>query len=500
MKRATWLLICIALLVTGLFVTPACAYSDYSDYPLYMVESYQPNGYCYLYDQPSDVYGNNLGRYDNGSLVRLINMDYGKHYAYVYTADRKLGYMHDYVLTPYEETVNREKYKVLSMDPCGYCYMYDRPSNDDWESQNLSDEIKNGDIVEMDEWYAGNGYAKVYYPKLKKYGYIRQEQLVEENQFGLGWEEYKVFSMDPSGYCYLYDHPSNSDYDSNNLGRYENGASVKVIRWNAGNGFAWVYANKKYGFIRQNQLIEKDRYQKATTNRERYAVYSTNPSGYCYMYDHPSNSDYDSNNLGRLENGEIVEMVDWYASRNGFAQVYSAKYGKYGYIRQDQLIEEARYREVMTNREKYVIYSTNPSGYCYMYDHPSNSDYDSVNLGQFNNGEVVEMVDWYAGNGFAQVYSPKTRMYGYIRQDQLVMEDNYPPVQEFAVVNSAQPRGYCYQYDQPSDIYGQNMGRHENGEYIIIINWDADTTYALVQCCNNNQIGYIRKTCLTRLQ
>ena len=64
-------------------------------------------------------------------------------------------------------------------------------------------------------------------------------------------------------------------------------------------------------------------------------------------------------------------------------------------------------------------------------------------------------------------------------------------------MDSYEPYGYCYLYDRPSSTYGNNLGRHNNGELIYVLDWYADDNYAKVECANNGKIGYIRKACLT---
>ena len=57
------------------------------------------------------------------------------------------------------------------------------------------------------------------------------------------------------GYVYLYSNPSSDDWNSQNLGRYNNGASVVVLNWNAGNGFAFVKTmDNKAGYMDKSSL------------------------------------------------------------------------------------------------------------------------------------------------------------------------------------------------------------------------------------------------------
>ena len=70
----------------------------------YVVESTSPYGYAYLYSAASDRdhLSSNLGRYDNGALVYVVNYYGGQdgkyNYCYVRTVDGRVGYMHDYAL------------------------------------------------------------------------------------------------------------------------------------------------------------------------------------------------------------------------------------------------------------------------------------------------------------------------------------------------------------------------------------------------------------------
>ncbi|MCI5565918.1 MAG: hypothetical protein MR400_09570 [Clostridiales bacterium] len=221
-----------------------------NNYPLYVVESYSPNGYCYLYDQASDVYGRNLGRYNNGATVRVIDYYGGNGYCYVYTSDGKLGYIHDYVLTPYNGTLNRDRYRVYSTNPAGYCYLYDQPS--DIKGRNLG-RYDNGAYFEMIDWYADDTYAQVRAESTGKYGYVRKTCLVRADSYKPAQAYAYVDSTSPNGYCYLYDQPS--DIYGNNLGRYNNGAVVMIIDWNADTTYAKVETSKgKIGYIRKTCL------------------------------------------------------------------------------------------------------------------------------------------------------------------------------------------------------------------------------------------------------
>ncbi len=221
-------------------------------------------------------------------------------------------------------------------------------------------------------------------------------------------------------------------------------------------------------------------------NYPQYVVESFSPNGYCYQYDQPSS--VTGQNLGRHNNGEVVKVIDWYATDDYCLAVCSN--GKIGYIRKNQLTP----RYSAEDRNLFRIFSIQPNGYCYMYDQPSSVT--GQNLGRYNNGDYVEMIDFYADDNYAKVRGVTTGTYGFIRKDCLVYEDDYKPVQFYVYVNSTDPYGYCYQYDQPSSITGNNLGRHDNGERVGVIDWYAHEEYALVECANG-KLGYIRKGCLS---
>ena len=135
-------------------------------------------------------------------------------------------------------------------------------------------------------------------------------------------------------------------------------------------------------------------------NEGWYIVDSTEPKGYCYMYSKPSSMDDKSRNLGRYDNGEIIFVMDYDAGREGRDQYayVQALDGKTGYIRVTCL--KRYYGTVETTADKtgwYVVSSTEPKGYCYLYSNPSSMDDKSRNLGRYDNGEWIYVLDYYAG-------------------------------------------------------------------------------------------------------
>ena len=141
------------------------------------------------------------------------------------------------------------------------------------------------------------------------------------------------------------------------------------------------------------------------------------------------------------------------------------------------------------------MYSTTPNGYCYLYDTPSSSK--GVNLGRYDNGSLVAILDWYADKNYAKVYTQDNQT-GYIRKTSLVfscMEVIIPPGSEVLYVGNT-PKGYCYLYDQPSSVNGRNLGRYNDGSAITVLDYNADKTYAYVQTADGS-VGYIRKAYMT---
>lgn len=160
MKRIVSLL--IALMLLGGIALPLSARAESSGW--YQVDSSSPSGYCYLYSAASDRDGKsrNLGRYNNGELVYV--MDYyggqdGKfNYCRVLTQDGKEGYMHDYALTRYYGNAWSDQavgwYMVWSSNPSGYCYLYSAACDRDGESRNLG-RYNNGELVYVLDYYGG---------------------------------------------------------------------------------------------------------------------------------------------------------------------------------------------------------------------------------------------------------------------------------------------------------------------------------------------------------
>jgi hypothetical protein len=214
----------------------------------YVVASTKPNGYCYLYDQPSSVNGRNLGRYDNGAQIEVLDWDADTTYAYVSASDGKVGYMRKASLTPVGPCSVYEIRYVYSTNPNGYCYLYDQPSS--VNGTNLG-QYNNGAEIAILDWDADENYAKVYTAD-NQTGYIRKECLTPVYPPSL--ETYYVGGT-PKGYCYMYDQPSS--VNGRNLGRYNDGSVIYMLDYNADGTYAYVQApDGSVGYIRKAYLTE----------------------------------------------------------------------------------------------------------------------------------------------------------------------------------------------------------------------------------------------------
>ena len=70
----------------------------------------------------------------------------------------------------------------------------------------------------------------------------------------------------------------------------------------------------------------------------------------------------------------------------------------------------------------YVVHSDSPKGYCYLYSQPSTQDGVSRNLGRYDNGEYVYVLEYYGGNGLV-CYASKAfcckQIYRIVREEGL---------------------------------------------------------------------------------
>lgn len=215
-----------------------------------IVASMKPNGYCYLYDKPSSSQGENLGRYDNGAWIDILDWNADTNFAYVMTCDSKVGYMRKSSMISIEQCY--DLCYVNSMDPYGYCYLYDMTSS--VNGRNLG-RYDNGSPVAVLDWYEDKNFAKVYTID-NQVGYIRKTSLTfcPPDDPGTNGTDVYYVSGTPKGYCYLYDRPSSSS-SSRNLGRYNDGSAITVLDYNADKTYAYVQTSDgSVGYIRKAYL------------------------------------------------------------------------------------------------------------------------------------------------------------------------------------------------------------------------------------------------------
>lgn len=179
MKAIKKVILTVLVIVALLSICSAVTAASYNDtsLPLYVVESYSPNGYCYLYSQASSS-SSNQGDHQNGEYVRMIQQS-GDWY-YVVCSNGKEGYIKASCLTPAAETVLRDVYRVYSTSPNGYCYLYDKAGSTD--SRNLG-QYNNGEYLVIVNWNADPNYAAVMSPATNKYGYVRKNCIIPANEY-----------------------------------------------------------------------------------------------------------------------------------------------------------------------------------------------------------------------------------------------------------------------------------------------------------------------------
>ena len=227
----------------------------------YYVDSVYPENhtYSYIYDQPSDMKGKNLGRVDDGESVYVYYLSYSGNWTYAYckyttnTGRTIKGYVHfENLTTDYRPTDGWYCIDSITPSNCNYSYIYDQPS--DINGDNLG-RVDDGECVYF-YYVSDNGkWAYCAYEDVGRTikGYIHYENLVpggsppdfdgeEEDPWVSGW--YYVDSIYPENhtYSYIYDQPS--DINGNNLGRVNDGESVYV--YSLSYTGKWAYAYCKY--------------------------------------------------------------------------------------------------------------------------------------------------------------------------------------------------------------------------------------------------------------
>ena len=129
----------------------------------------------------------------------------------------------------------------------------------------------------------------------------------------------------------------------------------------------------------------------------------------------------------------------------------------------------------------YLVDSTSPDGYCYLYSAPSDRSAKSYNKGRHDNGELVYVLDYSGGQDGRYSYCHVRTMdgeTGYMHDYALtrytgISAEARADGEGWYTVSSTSPNGYCYLYSAPSDRdeKGCNLGRHDNGERVYVLDY-----------------------------
>lgn len=158
----------------------------------------------------------------------------------------------------------------------------------------------------------------------------------------------------------------------------------------------------------------------------------------------------------------------------------------------------------------YVVDSASPYGYTYLYSAASDRDEISYNLGKYPNGRVVYVLNYYGGQDGKYNYcyvQTQSGERGYMHDYSLKRTNtcNWSETSEgWYRIASTSPKGYTYLYSGPSDRGGtsRNLGRHENGETVYVLNYyggqEGKYNYCRVRT-EEGEIGYMHDYALQRV-
>ena len=365
-------------------------------------------------------------------------------------------------------------YEVTAPSRQRLVYMYAKPSS----SGNPVSTYYNGTVLKMIDLNASKTYSFVIGPDGKE-GYVRREWLTQILDYSYDdetLEEYRVIADRRSVYMF----PVASDSGEPNAS-YARDAVLKMIDYDADSTYCFVIGpDGKCGYIRKVYLMKVYDYED-----EQYAAYrvtSTYSTGYLYMYPDPSS---DHNPLATYYNDTVLKVID-YESDETYCLAVGPD-GTAGYVRKSQLTAET---DSGSLGPVFEVFSTR--SYVYMYAKPNSG---STNLGRYNNGEQIEIIDWGADKNYAFVRGVKDNKYGYIQKKSL-HPSSVNPVKGYMKIESPY-NTFVYLYEKASNG-SKNLGRYSNGEQVGILDWNASADYALVYTADE-KIGYIQKTCLVSL-
>ena len=258
-----------------------------------------------------------------------------------------------------------------------------------FDRNNEIGQLNTGDLVEvMDKKDSTYWYA--YSPKLNKSGYVDKNylQVVENTTATNDSWTVKV----KSGYLALRNTAAYND--SNEIGRLNTGDTV-LVKDSSDSTYWYVYAPKldKSGYVDNRYIYNSGLW---TVKVEKGYLALRNQAAY-----------NDSNEIGRLNTGDMVQVKD--TSDSNYWYVYVPQLDKTGYVDKDYLTggSEVTYPTMTVQVEKGFLALRSAKAY------DKNNE-----IAQLNTGDTVEIIEkedstyWY-------VYVPKLGKEGYVDKNYL---------------------------------------------------------------------------------
>ena len=258
-----------------------------------------------------------------------------------------------------------------------------------FDKSNEIGQLNTGDLVEVTDrkdstyWYA-------YVPRLDKSGYVDKNYIQVADSSAASNDSWTVKVK--SGYLALRNKAAYND--SNEIGRLNTGDTV-LVKDSSDSTYWYVYAPKldKSGYVDNRYIYNSGLW---TVKVEKGYLALRNKAAY-----------NDSNEIGQLDSGDIVQVKD--TSDDHYWYVYVPKLDKTGYVDKDYLTGGS---ETVTPSMTVQV----EKGYLAL---RSTKDFDKDNeIAQLNTGDSVEVIEkkdstyWY-------VYVPKIGKEGYVDKNYL---------------------------------------------------------------------------------
>ena len=258
-----------------------------------------------------------------------------------------------------------------------------------FDKSNEIGQLNTGDLVEVTDrkdstyWYA-------YVPRLDKSGYVDKNYIQVAESSAASNDSWTVKVK--SGYLALRNKAAYND--SNEIGRLNTGDTV-LVKDSSDSTYWYVYAPKldKSGYVDNRYIYNSGLW---TVKVEKGYLALRNKAAY-----------NDSNEIGQLDSGDIVQVKD--TSDDHYWYVYVPKLDKTGYVDKDYLTGGS---ETVTPSMTVQV----EKGYLAL---RSTKDFDKDNeIAQLNTGDSVEVIEkkdstyWY-------VYVPKIGKEGYVDKNYL---------------------------------------------------------------------------------